>query len=127
MKLYELFGITGVRKHALNVFLTQSLGNTLDGMAADLDTKRWVLSLSKRLTGTLIPNLFHIRNVVAGREKYLNQKLTKYVAPHVRSAVKSATVDHPELKDSVMDSEEFVVNFIEELTNNKEQFKQTIS
>ena len=49
-----------------------------------------------------------------------------YVAPSVRSGVKSVTNDHTELKDSLLDSEEFAENFIEWIVDNVESFKQII-
>jgi len=133
MKLSDIFessrsfGIGGVRKDDLNQFLTQTILDTMDGMSSPPSSKRWVLSMSKRLTGTAIPNLFHIRNVVNGKKKYLNRKLMQYMAPMVGSAVKATINDHPELEDSEVNSEEYIVNFINALVDKHHEFKRIIS
>lgn len=132
MKLSELyeggdFGINGIRKDALNKFLVQTIISTMATMSIPHPSNQWVLSLSKRLTGTLIPNLFHIRNVIGGREKYTEQKLMKYMAPYVKTAIDATAHDHPEVQDSEVMTDEYVVNFIKEIIKSKEQFKQTIN
>jgi len=131
MKLSDLneagdFGMEGVRKDELNQFLTQNILNTMARMSISDSSNQFVLSMSKRLTGTLIDKMFYIRNVFGGKKKYLDRKLMKVMAPAVASAVKAATVDHPELQDSAVNSEEYVTNFIKEIVDNHHQFKRII-
>lgn len=132
MKLIDIledsnFGLSGIRKNELNKFLQLGITETLSGMDALGLTKGWLFSISKRMTGSLIDNMFHIRNVVNGKEKYLHRKLMHYMAPIIQSGVKSVSFDHPELKDSLLNSEEFVRNFIDWVVENIEAFKQVIN
>ena len=133
MKLYELyedknFGITGERKNQLNMLLTKSIQGVLKDMDDVPQGHRYSGSISKRLTGILIPNIYHIRNVILGKAKYLKRKLTKYMTPYIKSAIKAAINDHPDLKNIY--SGEFIENFIDTLISNiidnKAKFKQAL-
>jgi len=129
MKLSELFedstfGISGVRKNDLNHFLGRAISGTLKDMEAPSDVRRLSRSIAKRMTGTLIPNLYHIRNAVIGKNKLLRRRLNKYMVPYIKSTLRASITDHPELK--ALDAEEFIPAFIDEIINNRTEFKQNV-
>lgn len=121
----KLHNITGVAKDELTQFFARIIAEILSNMEISPSSFR-AGSMSKRFVGSLIPNLFHIRNVIRGRDKYFERKFRDLITPAVKGMIKSMIYDHEDQMQAFLDptfTDTFVNQFITTLVNNREQLK----
>lgn len=119
------FGITGEKKLELTVFFSDIIKLALIDMNIQGKDRISTYSLAKRLSGILIPNLYHLRNIVKGKDKYFETKLYRLMLPYIKASVKSVITDHPNTTSVFMNSI-FINSFMSKLSDQKEALAQRI-
>lgn len=100
MRLHEITEgeIPGIVKQSLTQFFAKHIGALGPGPRFSPS------SLSKRMVGSLLGDLFFLRNATRSRDENRQQKLDKIIRPHLVGAVKAMRVDHPEMMTFIDDA-----------------------